>query len=604
MKSRQLYPLLLWLTLALCAPAATVSFNFTDPPGFGYNDNSPVSPVGGNTGTTLGEQRRILLEHAASTWAHFLESEVDIVIQANFEALGGESNSATLAFAGPAGFFRDFPNTPEPSVFYAAALANSLRGSDLSAGNPDILVTVNESVDSSPIVLGGGGFYYGLDNETPSDQTDLLSTLLHEIGHGLGFLSSVNENDGTYPFEGLPDSFTLHIYDEETDTAWTEMNDAQRQASAINDPDLTFRGPATQQAMLRQLKPDVLGVAVVHIQSDGTPIQAYAAQFGNFGLGLPPWGLSGALVLVDDGTAPTSDACQAPFENAAEIRGRIALIDRGNCNFDDKVKNAQDAGAIAAIVVNNQGDVLFSMFGNNTSVSIPSLLIGQSDGDTLKALPPGALVELVTAGELSGTREGSLRIHAPNPTRPGSSLSHWSQDSFPDLLMEPFIADARLPDLDVSVIALRDIGWTVRNLNLPFYSYALWAQENISTPADAPGEDADGDGVSNFFEYAFGGNPMLFAEVPPAPTIQRSSTLSDLYELDYTRNRLAADVIYNLMQTSDLNTTRTPAINGIDYLRNEELKLANEQSLIRLDVLSTTDKAFFSIEAKAFVPEP
>ena len=91
MKPLFLHVLLPALALASCARAVTVSFVYTDSPNVGYRDTTPVSPVGGNTGTTLGEQRRILLQHAAETWAHFLESDVEIVIQADFSLLGGTS---------------------------------------------------------------------------------------------------------------------------------------------------------------------------------------------------------------------------------------------------------------------------------------------------------------------------------------------------------------------------------------------------------------------------------------------------------------------------------------------------------------------------------
>ncbi|MDG1508961.1 MAG: hypothetical protein P8Q53_04185, partial [Flavobacteriaceae bacterium] len=62
--------------------------------------------------------------------------------------------------------------------------------------------------------------------------------------------------------------------------------------------------------------------------------------------------ISGDLVLAIDGASPTDDACST-IENTSEMNGKIAVIKRGACSFDDKVKRAQDAGAIAVIVVNN-----------------------------------------------------------------------------------------------------------------------------------------------------------------------------------------------------------------------------------------------------------
>lgn len=600
------------LISVLSNSAATFSFVYTDPPNFGYNDATPASPVGGNTGTTLGEQRRILLERAASSWANYLESDVTIVIEADFLQLGGSQFSATLAFAGPNRVHANFPGAPESNVWYVSALADSLRSADNDSGNPDIGVTVNESIDSDPNVLGGDGFYYGLDNETPSNQSDLFSTLLHEIGHGLGFLSTVAETtvtDGQTVFQeagallsGLPDSFTLRMYDEETDKAWPDMTLVERQASLINDPNLTFRGPATQQAMLRQLKPENGGVVVHLVDSNGDILATYDAQSGSFGWGTPPWGVSGALVLADDGVSTSSDACEAPFVNADEIRGRIALIDRGNCNFDDKVLRAQEAGAIAAIIVNNAGNNLVSMFGNDEDIIIPSFFIGQDDGTALKASLPGAIVRMDTTGDLSATNEGSPRIFAPDPVDQGSSISHWSSDAYPDLLMEPFISDSRLPELDLSVIALRDIGWRVKNIRLPYFDYALWANEQITVSASGATEDADGDGTSNFGEYVFGSDPMLATDTPASPSITPSPNASNLYEIDFLRNRLAADVVFSIQRTSDLNIQSTEAVNGLDYVLNDEIGLSGDRVQTQLDLSSVESRGFFRIEVDAYQP--
>ena len=51
--------------LGSVAHAATITIVNNDNPGEGFNDPTPVAPVGGNTGTTLGEQRLIVFETAA-----------------------------------------------------------------------------------------------------------------------------------------------------------------------------------------------------------------------------------------------------------------------------------------------------------------------------------------------------------------------------------------------------------------------------------------------------------------------------------------------------------------------------------------------------------
>ena len=104
-----------------------------------------------------------------------------------------------------------------------------------------------------------------------------------------------------------------------------------------------------------------------------------------------PWTANGLVELVDDGTDTTSDACE-PLQGFSS--GRIALIDRGDCNFIDKAARAADAGATGVIMVNNQGDGLVTMGGAPPpGFDIASVFIGQSDGDTIKA----ALAEGVEA---------------------------------------------------------------------------------------------------------------------------------------------------------------------------------------------------------------
>ncbi|WP_064966761.1 thrombospondin type 3 repeat-containing protein [Tenacibaculum ovolyticum] len=90
------------------------------------------------------------------------------------------------------------------------------------------------------------------------------------------------------------------------------------------------------------------------------------------------------LILVNDGTSPNEDGCEA-VTNGASLTGKIAVIVRGTCNFSAKAKNAQDAGAVAVIVVNNQNTNPFNMAAGDgaENVTIPSLMISKKDGDAI-----------------------------------------------------------------------------------------------------------------------------------------------------------------------------------------------------------------------------
>ncbi|MGH9162725.1 MAG: M4 family metallopeptidase, partial [Vicinamibacteraceae bacterium] len=94
--------------------------------------------------------------------------------------------------------------------------------------------------------------------------------------------------------------------------------------------------------------------------------------------------ITGDVVLVSDGQgASSTDACE-PITNTDAIAGNIALIDRGTCDFVVKVRNAQGAGASAAIVANNLDDALIFMGGADPTITIPSVFVGLTTGQQLK----------------------------------------------------------------------------------------------------------------------------------------------------------------------------------------------------------------------------
>lgn len=112
----------------------------------------------------------------------------------------------------------------------------------------------------------------------------------------------------------------------------------------------------------------------------------YNAAISFFGPQLTSTPITGDLALIEDNTPPIHDGCEPLVNN--NIMGRIAVIDAGNCPFFTQIKQAEQGGAIAAIIINNQPGPPFRMtagFGNLNPISIPSIMISQVDGNTLKA---------------------------------------------------------------------------------------------------------------------------------------------------------------------------------------------------------------------------
>ncbi|QEC69938.1 T9SS type A sorting domain-containing protein [Panacibacter ginsenosidivorans] len=90
------------------------------------------------------------------------------------------------------------------------------------------------------------------------------------------------------------------------------------------------------------------------------------------------------VLYNDDASGTTHGACTAAA-NAGALAGRIALIDRGTCDFVTKVKNAQTAGAIAAIVADNiAGEYPFVMGGTDNTITIPAIMVSFETGDSIK----------------------------------------------------------------------------------------------------------------------------------------------------------------------------------------------------------------------------
>jgi len=136
---------------------------------------------------------------------------------------------------------------------------------------------------------------------------------------------------------------------------------------------------------------DVLGGGLDNLVTVHPPSAAagdYGAAGAAFGPAPTPTGVSGALVVgldpADAAGPSTTDAC-SPLTNAAAVAGNIAIVDRGSCNFTVKVKNAQNAGAVGVIVVNNVPGDPGLMGGSDPTITIPAVQVSQADGATIKA---------------------------------------------------------------------------------------------------------------------------------------------------------------------------------------------------------------------------
>lgn len=121
--------------------------------------------------------------------------------------------------------------------------------------------------------------------------------------------------------------------------------------------------------------------------------------------------VTGDIVVYQD-AASSNTAC-AVAANAAALNGKIALIFRGTCTFVTKFRNAQNAGAKAVIVVNNDNSSIFAMPGPNNTISIPGVMISNDDGNAiLNAINGGATVNVtLKQSYIDGSLDATVVTH-------------------------------------------------------------------------------------------------------------------------------------------------------------------------------------------------
>lgn len=461
-------PLVLCTILALprlAAATASIVIVNQNNPNEGFNDPTQALPVGGNAGVTIGQQRLVAFHYAAAIWGASLDGTVSVSIRSLFTSLTCSTTSGILGAAGPTTIYAS-SNFPHPNTWYPAALASQLANRDVSSGTPPIQAQFNSAIGTANC-LPLSSWYYGLDGMTSgSTQFDLVDVVLHEFGHGLGFLTITNTQTGqeivpqgqTQP---LPDVWEFMMFDLNTQLHWKDMTPAQRVTSAVTPRKLVWDGTNVVSAVPQILTGGTPSLTVLSPPSVARDYLVGDAQFGP-----PPTsvGVSGNVTAPSDGAGSTTGC--TPFTSS--ING-IALIDRssgpGGCSFVAKVRNAQNAGAIAVIVADDQpGSPPGPMGGTDPSIHIPSLRISMSDGVSLRAAI--AMGTVMANEHLLATPRGAdsanhALLYTPDQYKAGSSVVH--TDPIATLLMDPAYNALLGHKLDLTPYFMKDIGWTVSN---------------------------------------------------------------------------------------------------------------------------------------------
>jgi uncharacterized repeat protein (TIGR01451 family) len=152
---------------------------------FIINWNQNCSPPAYASSATLKPwpaEAQAAFGYAVNIWAYLLHASQPIEVDACWWSSLG---TGVLGSAGAAGFYGNFSGAPVTNTWYPVALANSLAGTDLNGDNPEIRANFSSNFS----------WYFGTDGN-PGFQVDFASVVLHELGHGLGFLGSMLVDDG------------------------------------------------------------------------------------------------------------------------------------------------------------------------------------------------------------------------------------------------------------------------------------------------------------------------------------------------------------------------------------------------------------------------
>lgn len=254
----------------------------------GLNDATATAPVGGNVGASRGAQILNVLQHSADLLAARIHSDAEIVVQARFSpdaALPCGESWAVLASTSPewACITDLITDHPQIELYYPGALCNRLYGERDPDHSIDILLDVNGNIGSAGC-LSEQSWYLGLDHAGGDGTLDLSALVLHELVHGLGFVSFSSQSGSL--FNGTPDVMMAYAYDNTQEKYWYEMSDAERAISYRSELGVVWKGPKTTLAAAQLLEtgtddnghlflhtPSIFeaGVSLSHLTADAFP---------------------------------------------------------------------------------------------------------------------------------------------------------------------------------------------------------------------------------------------------------------------------------------------------------------------------------------------
>lgn len=265
-------------------------------------------------------------------------------------------------------------NVQSPAGWLGASAQSTFL---ISGNNVDTYLdtVVNNQPDKGGTPVTSGDFVTAVDfataPTTESNKTVAVQNLfyLNNVIHDTLYRHGFTEVAGNFQFDnfGKGGRASDPVQAEAQDGSGTDN------ANFATPPD--GRSPRMQMFLFT-------GAGETHEVVVNSPVSArYNAATAAFGEQLTKTGVTGDVVVAEP-----ADGCTAI---TSAVAGKIAVIDRGSCEFGLKALNAQKAKAVAVIIANNQGGTTVIPMGPGavgSKVKISAVMISQNDGAALKAI--------------------------------------------------------------------------------------------------------------------------------------------------------------------------------------------------------------------------
>lgn len=190
--------------------------------------------------TGFSSEARTAVEYAVNIMESVLPEDVKINIKASWtriSASGVLGNSSITGFAAGWGI-----DAIQPMAFYPVTVAEKIAGKDLNEDwEADVELVLNSTAK----------WYFGTDGNTPVTKYDLVTVVIHELCHGLGFFDSMNaENpEGSYGLGSMPviyDTFVSDLSGNKLTDTTVYPRGSKKLYDALTGGQLYFDGPLTR----------------------------------------------------------------------------------------------------------------------------------------------------------------------------------------------------------------------------------------------------------------------------------------------------------------------------------------------------------------------